>query len=260
MEKITSLQNPKIKQIVKLRQYNERQNTGCFIIEGYRELGLALMSGIEIINLFLCSELIKNEKRILGVDQEIITEVSEKVFSKLSCRENPDGFLAEAKMKEYKLAELQLSQNSLILILEAIEKPGNLGAILRSADAAGVDAIIVNNSKTDIYNPNVIRPSQGTLFTKQIVTACFSETLAWLKEKKIKIFATTSKATKIYSKVDFCQPSAIVMGAEDVGLGDNWLESADEKIKIPMKGKISSLNVSVSAAVIIFEALRQRGN
>ncbi len=251
------LQNSKIKQIVKLRQHHERWRFGCFIIEGYRELSLAIASGVKIINLFLCPTLIKNKELLININQEIITEVSEKDFIKMSCRENPDGFLAEAEMKEHKLAEVKLSENPLIVIVEAIEKPGNLGAILRSADASGVDVVIVS-AKTDIYNPNVIRASQGAVFTKQIAIADFGEISAWLKEKKIKIFATTSKATKIYSQVNFCQPVAIVMGAEDVGLSHKWLNSADEKIKIPMQGQISSLNVSVSAAIIIFEVLRQR--
>lgn len=257
MEKIISLQNPRIKQIVKLRQHRERWRVGRFIIEGHRELSMAIASGVEIINLFLCPEFIKSNKKIIGINDEIKIEVSKEVFAKISCRENPDGFLAEAKMGKHNLEDVLLSNNPLVLVLGAMENTGNLGAILRSADAAGVDAIIVS-AKTDIYNPNAIRASQGTLFTKQVATACFGDILAWLKEKKIRIFATTSKANKIYSKVDFCQPTAIVMGAEDVGLSEDWLKSADESIKIPMKGKVSSLNVSVSAAVIIFEAIRQR--
>ncbi len=258
MEIITSPQNHQIKNIIKLRKASERGRRGLIIIEGHRELSLALAGGVKIENLFYCQELAAGKNVPVGVKKEGIIGVFAEVFKKISYRENPDGFLALAKSKYLKLEDIKLSKNPLLVILEAVEKPGNLGAILRSADAAGVDAVIITDSKTDIYNPNAIRVSQGTVFTNQVVVCEISEAIKWLKEKKIKNFATTPAAKKVYTTVDFSGPAAIVMGAEDVGLSKKWLAAADEKIKIPMRGKINSLNVSVSAAIILFEAVRQR--
>jgi TrmH family RNA methyltransferase len=255
---IESLVNPKIKEMVKLRESSqERKEQGLFIIEGHREVSLALKSGVEIENLIYCPDYIRQE---LAIDEEKIIEVSKKVFDKISYRENPDGFLAIAKNKEQTLADIKLSKKALIVILEAVEKPGNLGAILRTADAAGVDAVIINDPKTDIYNPNVIRASQGTVFTVATVISSISETIKFCQKNKIKILATTPDADKEYAEADYRQAAAVVMGAEDKGLSQTWLKAAEEKIKIKMRGKIDSLNVSVSTAIILFEALRQRDN
>lgn len=254
---IKSLQNEKIKNIVKLRDSNrERKSAGLFIVEGYREISLALKAGVEIENLFYCQDYIKRE---LAVDEEKLIEVDKKVFQKISGRENPDGFLATAKIKEKKLSNIKLSAKPLLIILEAVEKPGNLGAILRTADAAGADAVIINDPKVDIYNSNSIRASQGTVFTVPAAVSSVEETIEFLRKNKIKIFATTPAAKKEYTKVDFTSGCAIIMGAEDKGLNESWLKAADEKIKIKMRGQIDSLNVSVSTAVVLFEALRQRG-
>jgi TrmH family RNA methyltransferase len=254
--KIDSLQNEKIKSIVKLRESGrERKKQGLFIIEGWREINLALKGGVEIENMFYCQDYIKQES---GIDEEKIIEVSKKVFAKISYRENPDGFLAIAKIKKQSLEDVKLSPNPLVIILEAVEKPGNLGAILRTADAAQIDAIIINNSQTDIYNPNVIRASQGTVFTVPTVLSSLEETMEFCKKNKIKIFATAPIAEKEYFKADFRNGSAILLGAEDKGLSREWLATVDEQIKIKMRGKIDSLNVSASAAIILFEALRQR--
>jgi len=253
---IESLENPKIKNIVKLRESSrQRQERALFLIEGYREIGLALRAGVQIENLFYSPGYIK---RGPAIEEEKIIEVSKKVFSKISYREKPDGFLAVAKIKDKKLADLKLSANPLLVVLEAVEKPGNLGAILRTADAAGADAVIINDAKTDIYSPNVIRASQGTVFTIAAILSSAAETIEFCKNNKIRIFAATPEAKKEYTHVDYKEARAIVMGAEDKGLSQAWLEAADEKIKIKMRGKIDSLNVSVSAAVILFEALRQR--
>lgn len=254
--KIDSPQNEKIKNIVKLRgSSQERKKQGLFIIEGRREISLALAGGVEIENLFYCLDYVEQKPEIV---EEKIVEVSEKVFSKISLRENPDGLLAIAKIKELKLENIKLSAKPLLIILEAVEKPGNLGAILRTADAVGANAVIINDSGTDVYNPNVIRASQGTAFTVPVIVSTINDTVKFCKKNKIKIFAAMPEAKIEYTKVDYTGGSAILLGAEDKGLSQEWLKAADEKIKINMRGKINSLNVSVSAAVILFEALRQR--
>ncbi len=253
---IESIQNEKIKNIVKLREAGrERKKQGLFLIEGCREINLAMKGGVKIENLFYCQDYIKAE---LAIDEERLVEVSKKVFDKIAYRENPDGFLALARVKEEKLENIKLSFEPLIIVVSAVEKPGNLGAILRTADAAGADAVIINDPKTDIYNPNVIRASQGTVFTVPTVIGSVEETIKFCKTNKIKIFATTPSAKKEYIEVDYTGGRAIVMGAEDKGLSEKWLKAASEKIKIKMRGRIDSLNVSVSTAIILFEALRQR--
>jgi len=256
INKIDSLQNEKIKNIVKLRETGrERKKQGLFLIEGWREINLAVKGGIEIANLYYCQDYIKKE---LAFDEEKLIEVSKKVFAKIAYRENPDGFLAVAKIKNLNLAGLKLKDNSLLIVLQGVEKPGNLGAILRTADAAGAKAVIINDHKTDIYNPNVIRASQGAVFTVPTVLSSIDETVKFCKNNKIKILATTPDAEKEYTKVDYAGSCAVIMGAEDKGLSPEWLKAADEKIKINMIGQIDSLNVSVSTAVVLFEALRQR--
>lgn len=255
--KIESLVNPRIKNIVKLRESSrERKEQGLFLIEGHREISLAQKGGVEIEALIYCSDYIRRE---LAIDEEKIIEVAKKVFIKISYRKNPDGFLAVAKRPlERKLASLKLSARPLIAVLEAVEKPGNLGAILRTADAAGLDAVIINDLKTDLYNPNVIRASQGAVFTVPVVLNSVEETVKFCKNRGIKTFATTPEAKVAYAEANFNQGSAIVLGAEDKGLSAEWLKDADEKIKITMRGQIDSLNVSICAAVILFEAIRQR--
>lgn len=253
---IDSLQNEKIKNIVKLRDSGrERKKQGWFLIEGWREINLALAGGRGIVNLFYCADYGKQRPAL--ADEKII-EVTKKVFAKISLRENPDGFLAVARIKELKLENIKLSAKPLLIVLEAVEKPGNLGAILRTADAAGVDAVIINNPKTDIYNPNVIRASQGAVFTVPMVLSSIDETVDFCRNNKIKIFATAPAVKKEYTEINYNIGCAIIMGAEDRGLSEKWLKAADEKIKINMRGRIDSLNVSVSAAVALFEAIRQR--
>lgn len=256
INKIISLQNEKIKNIVKLRgSSGERKKQGLFVIEGRREIDLALAGGVEIGSLFYCPDYVKRKAE---APAEKNIEVAKKVFAKISLRENPDGLLAVAKMRELKLENIKLSARPLLIILEAVEKPGNLGAILRTADAAGADAVIINDPQTDIYNPNVIRASQGTVFTVPVVISAAAAAAEFCRKNKIKIFAAAPGAELEYTEADYSSSCAIVLGAEDRGLSASWLKSADEKIKIQMRGKIDSLNVSVSAAVILFEALRQR--
>ncbi|MDP2708826.1 MAG: RNA methyltransferase [bacterium] len=254
--KIESARNEKIKSIVKLTDSSrERKRQGLFLIEGKREIGLALSGGAEVINLFFCPDYGQAKPDLA---EEAIIEVSKKVFSKISWRQHPDGLIALAKIRELKLEDLKLSSAPLLVILEAVEKPGNLGAILRTADAAGVDAVIINDSATDIYNPNVIRASQGTAFTVPVIVSSISETIKFCERNKIKIYAASPDAEREYADIDYTAGSAVLLGAEDKGLSAGWLKAADEKIKITMRGKIDSLNVSVSTAVILFEAVRQR--
>ncbi len=257
MNTLNSLQNPKIKNVVKLLQKKSaRKEQGLFVIDGLREIEEAIKAKIEIQELFYCPEL--SSEQPPKINKEKIIEVPENVFKKICYKDNPDGFLAIAKRKDLTLTDIKLSKAPLIIILEAVEKPGNLGAIIRTACAIGVDAVIINDNQTDIYNPNVIRASEGKIFANQIVVVSRGETKKWLKQNNIKSFATTTDAEINYSEQNFKEAVAIVLGSEANGLSKEWIEQADEIIKIPMKEGIDSLNVSVSAAIIVFEAIRQR--
>jgi TrmH family RNA methyltransferase len=257
---ITSTQNPKVKSLLALEKPRERRKQGLFVIEGKKEIGMALDAGYKIGNLFFCDEIIQaSELESLGASDKLLVPVSKEVFDKIAVRENSGGVLAVAEQKAHRLEQLKISPNPLILILEGVEKPGNLGAILRTADAAGVDAVIICDPQTDFYNPNVIRSSIGCIFTKQLASATSAETIEWLKQKNIKIYCTYLQASKPYHTIDYMKPSAIVMGTESTGLSEIWIKNADANIIIPMQGKIDSMNVSTAAAVVVFEAKRQRG-
>ena len=257
---ITSLQNQRIKDVVKLSNARERRRQNLFLIEGARELSLAVSVGdYGVKKIFVCDELLSIEAKILIRKWDIpVEKVSAEVFRKMAYREESDGIIAVSKPKRLSFDEIHLSANPFVIVLESVEKPGNLGAILRTADAARVDAVIVCDPKTDIYNPNTIRSSIGCVFTQQIVACTSEEALQWLKQAGVCIFAAELTASEWYHKADFTQPTAIVMGTEADGLTDFWLRNADCRIKIPMRGYIDSLNVSVSTAVITFEAMRQR--
>lgn len=260
-EKITSLQNPRIKQVVLLQQKSkERIKFNLIVIEGCREIRWAIEAGFKAQSVFFCSELLNNESNAVRdmLSPDIQIEVSREVFGKIAYREGSDGLVLLATPIHYTLDELILSKNPLIIVLEAVEKPGNLGAILRMADAAKVDAILICDHLTDIYNPNVIRSSIGCVFSKQVVTCTTEEAIAWLKVKRIRSFAAALTAEQYYHQVDLTVPAAIVMGTEADGLTDKWLNSVDEGIIIPMLGKHDSLNVAMATAIITFEALRQR--
>jgi len=262
MEKITSLQNPKVKNIGKLSKAKERREQNLFTIEGARELLLALSSDYEIDSVFICPELFAKTDYpdvLDNIPNSRKIEVSETVFEKIAYREGSDGLITLAHPQGHTLENLSLSKNPFIIILEAVEKPGNLGAILRTADAAQADAVIICDPATDLYNPNVIRSSVGCLFTVQIAICTSQEALDFLNAKKIKTFAAELQASEWYQDTDFTQSSAIIMGTEADGLTDFWLNNADARIKIPMRGTIDSLNVSVSTAILTFEAMRQRG-
>ncbi len=256
---ITSTQNPKIKSLLALEKPRERRKQQLFVVEGAKEVRMAIEAGYKIGNIFYCDEIINHkESANLLREDRLLVPVSKEVFDKIAIRESTGGILAVAEQKTHRLQDIKLSNNPLILILEAVEKPGNLGAILRTADASGVDAVIICDPQTDFYNPNVIRASVGCVFTKQIASATSIETIEWLNNNKIKIFCTYLKASVSYHKVDFKQPAAIVMGTEATGLSELWVKNASANIIIPMQGVIDSMNVSNAAAVVVFEAMRQR--
>src|SRR5574341_745714 len=257
MTDITSLQNPRIKHIVKLRENRrQRQQDGLMLVEGWDEIRLALSGGHQPQTLLTAPEL--TARQIRGVEAEIIT-VNRAVFEKISFRENPDGWLGVFPIPQISLDHLELSQTPLLIVAESIEKPGNLGAILRTADAAKVDALLVCDPRVDLYNPNVVRASRGALFTVPTVETSNAQALEFLQARSIKILAASPQAEAEYTQQDLRGPTAIVVGTEDEGLSEFWQNQADAKIRIPMRGKVNSLNVSTAAALIIYEALRQRG-
>ncbi|GIV37856.1 MAG: rRNA methyltransferase [Cyclobacteriaceae bacterium] len=256
---ITSIQNPKIKSLLALEKPRERKRQQLFVIEGRKEIALALQAGYQVGNIFYCEELISRaELESLQPNAKFLVRVSRQVFEKIAVRGNSGGVVAIAGMKVHRLENLALSANPLLVILDRIEKPGNLGAILRTADAAGVDAVICCDAKTDFYNPNVIRSSLGCVFTLPMAMATATETIAWLRQKGCRIYCTWLEASIPYTDADFTQPCAIVLGAEATGVSGEWIAQADANIIIPMQGRADSLNVSVSAAVVVFEARRQR--
>jgi TrmH family RNA methyltransferase len=261
---ITSLQNPRIKNILKLATgARERRLENRFLIEGAREIEMAMRSGFEFESCFYLPGILKKESReilnsLAGNTRKF--EVDPKVYSKIAYRENTDGIVIIAKPRNKGLHEIKLGEKPLILVLETVEKPGNLGALLRTADAANLDAVIICDPMTDIYNPNVIRSSLGCIFTNQVVVSTSKDAISFLKTKGIKIYAAALQNSVIYYHADFRDPSAIVMGSEAKGLTADWRTESDKIIKIPMGGKADSLNVSVSAAILIFEAVRQRNS
>jgi RNA methyltransferase, TrmH family len=257
---ITSTQNPKVKSLLALEKPRERRKQGLFVVEGLKEIKMALDAGYRIGNLFFCEEIIsRSQLALLNPDDKLIVPVSKEVFEKIAVRENSGGVLAVAEQKVHTLSQIKLSANPLVLVIESVEKPGNLGAILRTADAAGVDALIVCDPQTDLYNPNVIRSSIGCLFSVQVASATSQETIHWLNQHQINIYCTYLQASKPYHSIDYGKPSAIVMGTEATGLSDVWVSNSTANIIIPMQGKIDSMNVSTATAVVIFEAKRQRG-
>lgn len=257
---ISSLQNPQVKEIVQLRNHRERQRTHLFLIEGYRELKRAIDAGCAIRSLFYCPELFlgENEEELLQKSGAVLFRCTPQVFAKISYRDRPDGLLGVAPQRHRSLAELRLSSLPFLVIGEGIEKPGNLGTILRSCDAAGVDALIVCDPTTDIHNPNVVRASVGTLFTLPVFEAEGAETLAFLKQNRIAIVAATPEATLEFTEADFTQPLAIAVGTEQYGLSKDWLEQADCQVRIPMMGIADSLNVASATTILLYEVVRQR--
>jgi RNA methyltransferase, TrmH family len=253
---ITSLQNSNVKYIVKLRDdKRQRQRDGLMLVEGWDEINLALASGHQPQTLLTAPELAS--RQIENVHTETIT-VNRAVFEKISYRENPDGWLGIFPIPKFSLDDLKLSDSPFLIIAESIEKPGNLGAILRTADAAGVDALLVCDPRVDLYNPNVVRASRGALFAVPSVETSNESALEFLRKQGIKIVAATPQAETDYTRQDLRGPLAVAVGTEDEGLTDFWLRQADVKVKIPMVGNVNSLNVSIATALIVYEAMRQR--
>jgi TrmH family RNA methyltransferase len=256
---ITSTQNPKIKGVLALEKPRERKKQQLFVIEGLREIRWAIEAGYTIGNLFYCEDIIS----LPALGQELtqgrlVIPVTAEVFEKLAVRETSTGVVAVAEMKTHRLEDITLPPNPLLLIAEAVEKPGNLGAMLRTADAAGVDALIICDPQTDFYNPNVIRSSVGCVFTVPIAAASTADTLAWLRTNGVRILCASLQTSQPYTQIDYTRACAIVLGTEATGLSAPWTHHSDANIVIPMRGKIDSMNVSNAAAVLVFEARRQR--
>ena len=260
MKQITSISNSYIKQLFQLKEKTrERKKSEQFLIEGKRELSLAIKGGYAIETVLFYPNLFsESEANALGLYGIEIIEISLEVFQKLAHRDTTEGVLAVAKNKAHNLSDLSLKENPLILVAEAPEKPGNIGALLRTADAANLDAVIIANPKTDLYNPNIIRSSVGCIFTNQIATGTTDEIITYLQSKNIAIYCAALQASVPYHNLDYKESSAIVVGTEATGLSDTWLVNATKNIIIPMQGKIDSMNVSVAAGILIFEAKRQR--
>ena len=252
---ITSKSNPKIKNVVKLQKSSERREQNRIIIEGRREIERAVACGFIVDTLFICNDILKESVNIAA---NYVEEVTLEVFEKIAYREGSDGLLAVAIPKYADLKSFKPKKNPLIIVLETVEKPGNLGAIMRTADAAGVDAVIIADPRTDLYNPNAIRASIGTIFSVPLFACSSEECINWLRENDIKIYCTYLKASIDYLEADFRQGSAIVMGTEATGISGIWVDAADQNLIIPMNGIADSLNVSVTTAIVVFEAIRQR--
>jgi TrmH family RNA methyltransferase len=260
MKQITSVQNPYIKTLVQLQEKAKaRKQSGTFLIEGKREIELAIKGNYEIKTILYCNDLsLQSFNPSIFQSKEYI-EISKDVYQKLAYRDTTEGILAIAKTKNLSLSDLKLPENPLILVLESIEKPGNIGAVLRTSDAANIDAVILANPKTDLYNPNIVRSSVGCLFTNQIATGTTEEVIAFLKAKNINFYSATLQNSNEYYKVDYSTPTALVVGTEATGLTQLWRDESTQNIIIPMQGAIDSMNVSVAAAILLFEAKRQRG-
>ena len=247
---ITSVQNARIKHVVALQQKSSlRREEGLFVVEGQREIEHCIACGYEVVELFVLDG--------LDVERDHFV-VTPQVYEKMAYRGSTEGMIGVARCKEHRLKNLHLKENPLLVVLESVEKPGNLGAILRTAEAAGIDALIVCDPLTDLYNPNVIRASIGGVFSVPTVVCNSKECIAFLKEHQIRILTAQLQDSYEYYDYDMRHATAIVMGTESTGLTNIWREAADAHIRIPMLGRLDSLNVSVSAAILMYEAVRQR--
>ncbi|MBR5857122.1 MAG: RNA methyltransferase [Bacteroidales bacterium] len=281
IQEITSAQNPKLKEVVQLLEKSkERRARGLFVVEGLREVAACLKNGYNVKSLFFNSSILSSRQveelfgypadysdvagetgRSEALEQLQIFSLSSQAYSKIAYRENTEGVVAVVQQKKFELDDVVFGKrwnNPLVLVVESVEKPGNLGALLRTADACGVDAVLVCDPLTDLYNPNLIRSSLGGIFTNQVVACSNEEALEWLQKNGVTIFTAQLQDSEWYYDTDMIQPTAIVMGTESTGLTDFWRNEAKARIKIPMLGELDSLNVSVSAAVLCYEAVRQR--
>jgi len=260
--KIESRQNQRIKNLLKLQKRSERAKEHLFLIEGIKEIEKAVVANYEFQSAFFCPEIIafkEVEKIFKNTNSPLYIEVTKEVFSKIAYRETTGGLLVTATPRNHLLAQFPLKENPLILVIEGVEKPGNMGAIYRTVDAAAFDGIIICDPKADLYNPNAIRASIGTVFNVPTALATTDEALAFLQQNNITIFATYLEGSVPYETMDYTQPSALVMGTEATGISQPWVKAATANIIIPMRGIADSLNVSTATAVVVFEARRQRG-
>jgi TrmH family RNA methyltransferase len=259
---IQSKNNIKFKSIKKLlTKPKSRKNANEFILEGVNEILLCFEAKYDFKELFICSEII-SQKNLINLNKNLAKiekiDLSKNLYNQISYKKKGEGVLALVKSKEFKLNDLILPKNPFILVIESPEKPGNIGALLRTADAAGMDAVVIANPKTEIYNPNIINSSLGSIFTLQIGVGSTKEVIDFLLKNKIKIYSTFVKDSVDYLKVKYSKACAVVIGTESTSLTNVWKSQTTELIKIPMKGKMDSLNLSVSAAIVIFEVLKQR--
>jgi TrmH family RNA methyltransferase len=260
---ITSRQNERVKEAVKLRDRRQRQRQGRFVIDGAREITRAIQAGIEIVEGFVCDSLLTDEEArqanlSLQNTQAVLASVTPEVFEKLCFGQRASGVLAIARIPERTITELKLPSEPLIAVLESLEKPGNVGAVLRSADGAGVDAVVIADPGTDLFNPNTIRASLGTVFDANVCTATTDEALAWLRSLSIPLFAARPDANLLYHEADYRRGAAVILGSEAEGLSEKWSDARITGIRLPMHGIADSLNVSATAAVLFYEAQRQR--
>ena len=253
-ERISSAQNPKVKRLLALQEKSSlRRETGLFVVEGRREIERCVASGFTVDTLFVCPEIAGD----FAAAGKVFT-LSRGVYEKVAYRGGTEGVMAEVKARHLSLENLQLPENPLVVVMESVEKPGNLGAVLRTADAAGADAVLVCDPLTDLYNPNLIRASLGAVFSLPVVCCTTPQAIAFLKEWGIRILTAQLQDSKPYYGTEMTAGTALVMGSEALGLGDAWRKAADAHILIPMNGIVDSLNVSVSAAILLYEAVRQR--
>lgn len=260
---LTSLTNPRVKAAVRLRDRRERDETGLTIIDGARELLRALDAGVTIEEAFVCAQLIRSDEARAAVERLAaagtdLVEVSEPVLTKLAFGDRSEGVVAIVRMPGTALADVTLPENPLVVVVEAVEKPGNLGAILRTADGAGADAVVAADPRTDLFNPNAIRASLGTIFSRPVAAAASAEVLDWLTDRGIRPIAARVDAPTAYTEANLTGSAAIVLGSEAGGLTARWDDPRVTPVRIPMLGAADSLNVSVAAAVLLYEALRQR--
>jgi TrmH family RNA methyltransferase len=262
-EPITSLQNPRVKNLVRLRDRGPRDEQGVFLVEGYRAISRALERKAELRELYFSRDWFigKNEDALLkqakAAGAELV-ELGKNALAKAAYRDRPEGLLGVASQWHLKPEELGISREPFLLVVESIEKPGNLGTILRSADAAGVDGVIVCDPVTDLFNPNVVRSSTGVLFSVPVAMATTPEVISFLKDRGVTTVATTPSASLRYSDCNLRGPLAIVMGSEQFGLSQAWFDACDERVFIPMAGQADSLNVAMATIVTLFESVRQR--
>lgn len=262
MKEITSFQNPSIKNLVLLQSKSKaRRDQNVFLVEGQQEVELCISGGFELIEVYFCPDYISLEQveALVNSTEIMLNSVPQKIYRKIAYRGSTEGFVAVVKNKPNHFQNLDLTiQNPLILVAEAPEKPGNIGALLRTADACGADAVLIADLKTDLYHPNIIRSSVGTVFTNQIGLGTSEEIIQFLKFNNIRIFCAILQEAKDYTLVDYTGATAVVMGTESAGLTEVWREASDQNIIIPMQGKVDSMNVSVASGILLFEAVRQR--